>query len=157
MKRSIQTSENKILKLTNVLIQEIDMSQAEQLPQLIMKMENYLKTKGAIPIGPVIQKTGYNMLPNGQVEVSISIMRQSNNPVHSVNTPYRFESQVRVPNCYYARYIGPEQQLNFAYNKLNIIAFENEVDLVDDYYTVFVDMKDEYLVADVFAEKKSHE
>ena len=56
----------------------------------------------------------------------------------------------------YARYIGPEETLKFAYDKISIIAFEEDIDLSTENYTILVDQQDDDIVADVFIQKKEN-
>lgn len=82
-------SENKTLKLQNVLSGRVDL-QSEN-PDLfnteVMKMNTYIQTHGSRQIGPLIQYT-------------------------------KVDSVLRVKNCLYARYMGPEEKVRFAYDKL---------------------------------------
>jgi hypothetical protein len=48
------------------------------------------------------------------------------------------------------RFTGKTQQLNFAYMKLNVYAFENDVVLDGSSYTVFVNQSEENAIIDVF-------
>lgn len=155
--KSIQTSEKKTLKLSNVLIWELDISEQADFATKVIQMESYIKSKGAMPIGPLIQKTSYSINEEGQLDVHIYLMRQSNNFIHNVEEPYKMESLIRVRNCMYARYIGPEEKLKFAYDKINVTAFEEDIELSNENYTIFVDQQDDNIVADVFVEKKSNE
>ena len=41
-------------------------------------MENYIKSKGATPIGPLIQKTEYSVNEEGQLDIKVYLMRQTN-------------------------------------------------------------------------------
>lgn len=157
MTNTIQLSTNKVLKLTNVLIQEMPIQESDQFTAIVYKMENYIKSKGAMPVGPLIQKTSYTVTEDGQLDVHIYLMRQANNFIHSVEKPYSMESVIRVCNCAYVRYTGPEEKLKFAYDKINLAAFENDFELSNENYTIFVDQQDDIIIADVFAEMKSDE
>ena len=55
----------------------------------------------------------------------------------------------------YCRYTGPEEKLKFAYDKIQLTAFEENIPLKGDSYTIFVDKneEDETIVADVFMER----
>ena len=66
------------------------------------------------------------------------------------------ESVIRVPDCMYCRYTGPEEKLKFAYDKINLEAFEEDIELQPCNYTVFVDSneEEETIVADVFVPRK---
>lgn len=153
----IELSYNKTLKLTNVLSVEIELDVNANIDREITLMENYIKSKGAMPIGPMIQKTKYHINDNGEPIVTIYLMRQSNNFIHNVDLPYKMDSIVRIRNCVYVRYNGPEEKIKFAYDKINVTAFEEDIELSNENYTIFVDQQDDNIVADVFVEKKSNE
>lgn len=53
----------------------------------------------------------------------------------------------------YARYNGEESKLKFAYDKMNLIAFEEDIPLKGDSYTIFVNTNDDGLIVDVFMER----
>lgn len=93
-------------------------------------------------VGPLIMRTFIN--ENGELDMEIVMMLQCNNYIHSVEQPYSMESVIRVSNAMYCRYTGPEDSLKFAY--------ENDVKLENDNYTIFVDSnpEEEFIVADVF-------
>ena len=150
-------SNNKVLKLTNILSLELGIDDMKEFEHIVIQMENYIKSKGAIPIGPLIQKTKYIVNDDGQLDLHVILMRQSNNFIHNVEEPYKMESLIRVRNCIYVRYIGPEEKIKFAYDKINVTAFEEDIELSNENYTIFVDKQDDDIIADVFVEKKSNE
>lgn len=158
MNNLINISQNKTLKLSNTIIEHVDISRDKFIiEETVLKIENYIKSKGANPIGPLIQKTEYNVNEEGQLDVKISLMRQANNFIHNVEPPYTMESVLRVKNCMYARYTGPEEKLKLAYDKINVTAFEEDIELSNTSYTIFVDKQDDNIVADIFVEKKTDE
>lgn len=148
---------NKILKLCNVLVLDLEMEKHLLIQNEVIRMDNYLKSRGSLTIGPIIQKTEYNVNDGGQLDIKISLMRQANNFIHNVEPPYTMESVLRVKNCMYARYTGPEEKLKLAYDKINVTAFEEDIELSNTSYTIFVDKQDENIVADIFVEKKTDE
>lgn len=155
--KPFQLSMNKVLKLNNVLITRVNIAEEDiDFGKLALQMENYIKSKGAMPIGPLIQKTSYCIDEEGQMDIHIYIMRQANSFIHNVETPYKMESLIRVQNCMYVRYIGPEEKLKFAYDKINVTAFEEDIELSNENYTIFVDQQDDNIVADIFVEKKAN-
>lgn len=87
------------------------------------------------------------------MEVRFYLMRQANVFIHSVEAPYRIQSTLRVPDCMYARYVGPEEKMNLAYSKLSIVAFEEDIALSSESYTILVEQQEDDLVADVFIKK----
>ena len=151
----IELSTNKSLKLMNVLSVEIELNQDSDLETTVVKMDNYLKSKGAMPIGPLIQRTVYSINEDQQLEIHAYLMRQTNNFIHNIEAPYKMEPVIRVRNCMYAHYVGPEEKLKLAYDKINVTAFEEDIELSNENYTIFVDKQDDNIVADIFVEKKS--
>lgn len=152
----IQINNNKTLKLTNVLIKEVDLKDSVGIDKEVLQMENYLKNKGAQPVGPLIQYT--DVEGSGEdIKLIVKFMRQSNTFIHNVEEQYKMESTIRVKNCMYARYTGEESKLKFAYDKINVIAFEEDIPLKGDSYTIFVSSNDDDIIADVFMERADNE
>ena len=154
----LQFNTSKILKLQNVLKSKIDLeNQDMDLAVLVEKMQSYIKVKGAVQIGPLIQCTRTFVNEEEELDMEISLMLQCNHFINSVEKPYSMESVLRVTDCMYCRYMGPEEQLKIAYDKINVEAFENDIELEGESYTVFVDENEEEgtIVADVFVPKKN--
>ena len=149
----LQLNSNKTLKLTNVLKYKILIDDENfDLNVAVEQMQSYIKTKGALQIGPLIQYTRTFINDNGELDMDIVMMLQCNNFINNVEQPYSMESVIRVPNAMYCRYTGPENKLKFAYDKIIVEAFEQNIDLGDYNYTVFVDNnpEEDTIVADVF-------
>lgn len=152
--KKISISPSKTLKLSNVLIMRCRL-QEDDFDISIEQMQSYIRTKGALQIGPLIQYMNSYINEAGEMEIDIRLMLQCNHYIHSVQQPYTMESMVRIPNCMYCRYIGPEDSLSFAYQKIQLEAFENDIPLKGDSYTIFVDRdeENEAITADVFMER----
>ena len=92
------------------------------------------------------------MNENNEMDMEIIMMLQCNNYIHSVEQPYSMESVIRVPNDLYCRYTVPETSLKFAYDKINVEAFEQDIKLADCNYTIFLDnnQEEDITIADVF-------
>lgn len=148
----IVVRENKVLKLNNVLIREVSESEFSDLNKVSYMMESYIKSKGNAIIGPMINYSSGEINENGQVKIILKFMVQLKNPIHKVEAPYNLEKQIRVNNCIFARYSEKEENLQFAYSKLQLHDFENDIKLKGDSYTVYVENKDGKMVADVFME-----
>lgn len=154
MINKIKILEGKTLKLQNVLSTKLDLN-IEELGVFdiqVNKLITYIKTHGAEQVGPLIQYSSLEVDNDGEPNVIIKFMLQADNFIHSVEQPYHMESLLRVKNCLYARYIGPEEKIKFAYDKLGVYAFENDIELEGSNYTVYVDRNedDESIIADVF-------
>lgn len=148
----IVVRENKVLKLNNVLVREVSESEFSDLNKVGHMMESYIKSKGNAVLGPMINYSSAELNENGQPKIILKFMVQLKNPIHNVEAPYKLEKQIRVTNCLFARYSEKEETLQFAYSKLQLHAFEKDIKLKGDNYTVFVENKDGKVVADVFME-----
>ncbi len=144
--------ENKVLKLNNVLVREVSESEFTDINKVGHMMESYIKSKGNAILGPMINYSRAEITESGQAKIILKFMVQLKNPVYNVETPYSIEKQIRVTNCLFARYSEKEENLQFAYSKLQLHAFENDIKLKGDSYTVYVENKDGKVVADVFME-----
>lgn len=153
----LKLNENKILKLTNVLEKIIQADEMITYTIEIEKMHNYLKTKGVMPIGPLIQYANAFVNERGELIMEIKLLVQSNNFINNVESPYQMEPLIRVKNCIYVRYQGEESKLKFAYDKINLTAFEEDIPLKGDSYTIFVDQQEDNIIADVFMERADNE
>ena len=154
--KKLTTGNSKILKLTNVLSYKCLLQDEDfNFNTTIEQMQSYIKTKGALQIGPLIQYTRTYLNEAGEMDIDLMVMLQCNHPIHNVESPYKMDSVVRIPNCMYCRYTGPEDKLKFAYDKINLEAFENDITLKGDSYTIFVDRNEdnETITADVFMER----
>lgn len=152
----LQYSPSKILKLQNVLVCKVELLEENMDFNLIIdKMKSYIKVKGGVQIGPLIQHTKKFVNEKEELDVEISFLLQCNIFIHSVEKTYRMEPVLRIPNCMYCRYMGPEQLLKFAYDKIQLEAFDNDIPLKGDSYTIFVyrDEENETITADVFMER----
>ena len=153
----IYISPQKVLKLCNVLKRRILIEETNfSLSTVIEQMQAYIRIKGSVQVGPLIQETRVYSNENNTSNIEMNIMLQCNNYIHDIESPYSKESVIRIPNCMYCRYIGPEDKLKFAYDKIHLEAFENDIELEDCSYTIFVDRneEDETIVADVFIPRK---
>lgn len=152
-----QVSYNKTLKLQNVIIIEGLFDDEKIFSKNVLMMENYIKTKGGMPVGPLIQYMRPRLTEGGEINLEIKLLRQSTTFIKNVEKSYSMESIIRIPNCLYLRYHGSEEKLQFAYQKLNLIAFEEDIELKGDSYTVFVNTQDGIITADIFMERADNE
>ena len=151
--RSLTLSYQKILKLTNVVTVEVGEENFGRVDIIVEKMDNYIKAKGHMPMGPLIQYSGMKISEGGEMDITVKLIRQSSGYINHVESPYTCEPVMRIKNCMYVRYTGPETMLKFAYDKINLAAFEEDIKLKGDSYTVFVNQVDDDIIADVFMER----
>ena len=148
----IKVAENKTLKLTNVLSRTLHPEELANLPVILTQMQNFMKSNGVQPIGPLVQAikpgTGPDQLPE------MYMMQQATQMIPNMEPGYHMDAVLRVKNCLYAHYTGPMSQSGLASQKLNIFAFENELELNGNVYTIYVNQDDDDAVVDVFMETK---
>lgn len=144
----------KVLRLNNVCKYVVMTEENVDINLIIEQMKAYIKTKGTRDVGPLIQYTK-TYIDNDEVKMELILMIQCSNYIHNVEPPYSMESIIRIPNALYCRYTGPESNLRFAYDKINIEAFEEDITLTGSCYTIYVDNNPEEgsIIADVFMER----
>ena len=152
MEKKLTVSRNKTLKLTNAVSISVQENDFADLSKNIIMMDNYIKSKGYQPVGPLIQHTGLTVNNSDEVGISIEVIRQATGFINNVERPYKIESTLRVRNCYYVRYCGAREKLKFAYDKLALTAFEEDVTLKGDSYSIFLEEGDDQITVDVFME-----
>ena len=103
-----------------------------------------------MPQGPLIQYTNFKVNESGEPIIITKYMIQTVSPLEE-ESPYEFKSIVKQENCLFARFEEKEENLQFAYQKLGVYAYENDMKLQGNSYTVFVDRKEDgNIVADIF-------
>lgn len=147
----IQVSESKTLKLTNVLSRRIMPEELQNIGTIVMQMDNFIKSQNALPIGPLVQHIEVTLGP--KPEAQIYLMRQANQLITKIDPQYHMDAVLRVKDCLYAHYTGPMAKSELAAQKLNILAFENDIKLKNSSYTIFVNQDDDDAAVDVFMEK----
>ena len=150
--REIQIAQNKTLKLTNVLARKIEAEEFANLQIVLTQMQNFMKSNGAQPIGPLVQAivegTGPDHMP------VMYMMQQATQLIPQMDPGYHMDAILRVKNCLYAHYTGPMENSQLASYKLQVHAFENEQKLTGTSYTIYVNQDDDDAVIDVFMETK---
>ena len=148
----IKVAENKTLKLTNVLSRAVLPEELANLPVILTQMQNFMKSTGVQPIGPLVQAVKMGTGPDHVPE--LYMMQQATQMISKMEPGYHMDAVLRVKNCLYAHYTGPLSQSQLASAKLQIMAFENDIKLTDDSYTIYVNQDDDEAVIDVFMETK---
>ena len=148
--REIQTAENKTLKLTNVVSRRIQPEEFNNMQIVLTQMHNFIKSNNAQPIGPIVQA----MVVGEDRQMHLYMMQQATQFIGQMEQDYHMDAVLRVKNCLYAHYVGPMSQSGLASQKLNIMAFEHELELTGTVYTIFVNQDDDEGVVDTFMETK---
>ena len=150
--REIQVAEHKTLKLTNVLSRKVEVEDMGKQAIVLTQMQNFMKSNGAQPIGPLVQAVKMGTGPDHVPE--LYMMQQATQMITQMEPGYHMDAVLRVKNCLYAHYTGPMSHNQLATAKLQIMAFENDIKLTGDNYTIYVNQDDDEAVIDVFMETK---
>ena len=88
----IKVAENKTLKLTNVLSRTLQPEELANLPVILTQMQNFMKSNGAQPIGPLVQAitegTGPDHMP------VMSMMQQATQMIPKMEPGYHIDDAV---------------------------------------------------------------
>lgn len=150
----IPVSENKTLKLTNVLSRQIQPEEMQNLHLVVTQMQNYIKSHGAMPVGPLIQYTSVPLEADGAQQPKLYVMSQVNQMIVHLEPQYHMDALLRVKNCLYGHFVGPSEKLTLVYNKMNVVAYEQDIKLTGGTYTIYVKQDSDEMVTDVFMETR---
>ena len=148
----ILVSESKTLKLTNVLSRRIMPEEFPNINLIVTQMENFVRSHGAQPIGPLVQHILVTKGP--KPEAQMYLLRQANQMITRLDPQYHMDAVLRVKNCLYAHYVRPMARNELATQKLNIYAFEHDITLSGRAYSIFVSQADDEDVVAVFMDKE---
>ena len=161
----MDVNNNKTLRLENVLIYTVFNMNTSQIGSIeeepfsleleVSKMDNEIRTKGARPVGPLIQYSN-SKSEDESISMQMCFMLQADKYVNHLTPPYTMEPVILVTDCIYIRFIGLEEDIHYAYQKIEVYAYEREIILTGDSYTIFLDSSDKGMItADIFMSKKS--
>lgn len=154
----IHLCENKTLKIANALIREKSTSEERDDKRFLYMMDAYIKTKGLQMKGPIITySSGIKGIENGTPVICSQFMVQLSEPLDDCVNPYLFKSEIRTGPCVFVRFTGNPINLNYAFAKIGVYAFENDIDLDGSSYTVFVNQDEENAVIDIFMPKRKED
>lgn len=147
MNKEILIEENKILKLKNVLMREFKLDE-EPLDKKLYMFESYLKMHKIETFGPLIIKTHIEGTDTPNLIISVLVQTKEENP--TIIRPYSFTSEVKVGPCLFSRFIGEEENAGIAQSKLQVYAYEKNIVLGSESYSVYKTQTAEYSEIDTF-------
>lgn len=142
--------ENETLKLSNVLIREISEKEIINIDEINHIMGEYIKFKKNSMIGFAINYSKAELDENGKAKIIVKIMSELKNPIDNIEYPYKFKREIEVKDCLFARFYEKEENIKFAFKKLRVYAFEKNIQLEGELYTVFIKKDKNNTVADIF-------
>lgn len=153
MKRLIVQT-GKVLKLKESVVRYISDGEMENIDNIVLQMENYIKSKGVHPIGPLIQCSETVFQDDGSMEMKVSVIRQVDSAIDDIESPYLRRSHIKTNPSLFVRYIGDEAFIKVAYDKLYVYSYEEEINLSGKTFTVFTGNGNDGFSADIFVEMK---
>ncbi|SET03125.1 AraC family transcriptional regulator [Anaerobranca gottschalkii] len=146
----LEIKENKKLVLKNVLIKELKGINMEDLNNEINKFLNTLKVLKVQTFGPLITKSyGTNIHEDGTISTNYDLMIQAHNYLQ-YKKQFKVEKQLECSHCIYLRFSDKPQYLQYAYSKLDIYFYENDIESNGVTYNVFVSETEDNIVVDIF-------
>ena len=151
-KRTIEISENKVLKLHRVFKKTLSEKENQELPRTLQLIQGFIKARGLKTKGPLITLSK-PASRDGTTVIETSILCQLEQSPHmKLEYPYEYDEELRVGNCLYARFTGLQQHLQIAAAKMQVYAYENYLTLSGNTYTVFLAKEEGVFMCDIFAE-----
>lgn len=151
MSKEIVIECGKSLKLNNIISREIPVQDNDEIQRIMHMFNSYMKTKELTPYGPMIILNS-SLIENNTVIPVSKIMIQIKEEPDSLEHPYIFDGTIKLSNCILARYKGDLFNLQMAYSKIQVYAFENELELKDEIYSIFVKQDMNEIAVDIFVE-----
>lgn len=148
---------NKTLKLTNPLIKELTMEEIKNFNQTLMVFQGVIKSRNLQVIGPLITYTA-SVIEDGVSHPVMKIITQLKEaPKGVINGAYEFHKEIKIKNCLYTRFTGNQRYLQIAIMKMKTYAYENDLELKDDYYSIMLSQNEGNITVDLFMEVVNEE
>ncbi|MFA9377909.1 MAG: hypothetical protein ACERKZ_14305 [Lachnotalea sp.] len=155
MCRALEIKEERILKLVNIIERKINEEESDlSMDVLVNQIDNYIMSKGAKCIGPLVHISEGKHDNNVEFKVENTLMRQLDRSLHHVDTEYKFYPILKIKNCYYCRFCGEEGDIHFVVDKIRVLAYENYKTIKSKVYVVYISNEDSKFVADIFVERE---
>lgn len=148
MSREILIEENKVLKLKNVLSRTLSFEDGELLDKKLHMFQNYLKNNKLESFGPLIINTYIEGDIEPKLIIKAMIQLKIENP--KLLPPYVFEKELKVGPCLFSRFEGKEQFSNISQSKMQVYAYENNIILGTESYSVYKEQTEDNSVIDTF-------
>lgn len=149
-------NQNKSFRLQNVLMcSMVIMNEFFNSKIIIEQMKSYIKARGATYFGPYIQYSKVDSECENELGIAVTWMIQCDRYISDVKSPYSMEECICVRDALYCRFVGTEDKMKYAFDKIYLEAFENDIELSDCYYLVFVSQEESDMITlDLFVPKK---
>jgi hypothetical protein len=142
--------ENKKLVLKQVIIHELRGVLLQDLDEEMQKFITKIQVLNVNSFGPLITKShGTTIHDDGMITADYDIMLQAHD-YKQYSKLYKIEDQVSCANSIYVRFAGHPKDLDFAYSKLALYFYENDLEDTGIMYNLTLENHPEYTVVDIF-------
>lgn len=146
----LEVKDNKKLVLKQVICKKIHGTKVEDVDHELDKFQQHLQLVKAQVFGPLIVKSCGTVIHNdGSITTDFEFYVQAHNAQQYQNI-YDIQDIVSVPHCLYVRFEDSPEYLQFAYSKLELYIYENDIQTDGTVYTVYVNSSPEKMIVDIF-------
>ncbi|HFI0136393.1 hypothetical protein [Streptococcus suis] len=146
----LEVLENKKLVLKKVICKKLSSLQFENLEQEIDKFYQHLQLLKVQMFGPLIVKNSGTILhEDGTITVDYDLYVQAHD-FRQYDKFYTVYEEIVCPHCVYVRFEDSPEYLQYAYSKLDLHFYENELETNGTIYTVYVNTNNETMTVDIF-------
>ena len=146
--RKIIIGVNKKLIVSNAVV--CAPGDKEGTEEAIYFFSNRLKTNGISIRGPAIVKFG---LKRNEPDFSITrevFFQSTYKPGDKLPSNCESKGDMKIGPCMYARVSGEGDNSRYAYEKISVHAYENEIELSGESYMVMLEDEENKIVIDIF-------
>jgi len=153
----LEVKENKKLVLKNVLRKELNNIKIDDLDNEISKFGNKLQLLHVQLFGPlIIRNRGTKIHDDGSVTMDYDLIAQAHDYLQ-YKDQFIIEDKHSVDNCIYVRFEGAMDEINYAYTKLDLHIYENDLISNGEIYLINVQEHPEHSIIDIFRPVSKHE
>lgn len=146
----LDVKDNKKLVLKQVICKKLHGAKVENVDYEIDKFHQHLQLVKAQIFGPLIVKScGTTIHDDGTITTDFEFYVQAHNAQQYSNM-YDVQDMVSVPYCLYVHFEDSPEYLQFAYSKLELYLYENDIQTDGTVYTVYINSSPEKMTVDVF-------
>lgn len=148
--KKIEIKNNKKLKLKNVVIKELTNINIENFEIEISKFLNEIKTLKIHTFGPlIIRNKGVKIIDDEKITSDYNLYIQAHDYKQYKNQ-FTVLDEVVAEHCLYTRFEGKPENLQLAFNKLEIYEYEEDIITRGDIYMISLEDSEDHIVMDIF-------
>lgn len=150
MNKKINILENKKLVLKSVIKKSLNKLPSDQIDKEVQKFQNVLLSHNLSIFGPlVICNKGSHISETGSVTVDIDIIVQARE-YKKMKALFDIEETHICSGCILAQFEGDAENIQFAYSKLDVFIYENNLVSTGLIYTLYKNSSVKHTCLDIF-------